>query len=70
MTLKTPDAPYRTASETVIAVMEEFSKCEPKGVVIIHTDEEGAVVITANINKCQAVGILETAKHMILRGDV
>ncbi len=63
------EAPYRTASETIISAMGEFSKIEPKALVILHTDESGALVITANTGKCLALGMIEMAKHMILAGE-
>ncbi len=48
--------------------MEEFGISEPKGIVIIHTDESGELVINGNTGKCLALGMIETAKHMILTG--
>lgn len=64
------EKPYRTASEVVMTAMESFSEHEPKGVLIIHTDASGAVVLTANTNKVYALGLIETAKNMILNGEV
>lgn len=63
------DPPYRTATETVMKTLETFGEAEPKGVVIIHTDVNGEVIITANTNKCNALGMIETAKHMILTNE-
>lgn len=63
------ESPYRTAQATIIRAMEEFAIAEPKGIVIIHTDEAGEVVINGNTGKCLALGMIETAKHMILRGE-
>jgi len=64
------EQPFRPAQDTLIAAMEQFSMGEPKAIIILHTDETGALVITANTGKCLALGMLETAKHMILRGEV
>jgi hypothetical protein len=64
------EKPYRSATETLIAVGEIFGECEPLGVVIIHTDESGAVIVTGNTRKTTALGMIETAKHMILTGRV
>ena len=64
------ETPYRSAQDTLIAVMEQFSASEPKGIVVIHTDESGSVVITANTGKCLALGMIESAKNMILTGQV
>ena len=69
-TTQNADPPWRTAQETVIRAMEEFAVSEPKAVVIIHTDEAGELVVTGNTGKCQALGMIETAKHMILSGQV
>ncbi len=62
------ETPWRTANETIIRAMEEFGISEPKGIVIIHTDESGELVINGNTGKCLALGMIETAKHMILTG--
>ena len=64
------EIPFRTATATLIRAMESFSASEPKAVLIIHTDESGAVVVTANVGKCLALGMIETVKHMILIGEV
>jgi len=68
-TVERTEQPWRTANETVISAMEEFSVAEPKAVVIIFTDENGDVIIKGNTGKCLALGLIENAKHMILSGQ-
>jgi hypothetical protein len=63
------EIPFRSANETIIRAMEEFAISEPKAIVIIHTDESGELVITGNTGKCLALGMIETAKYMILTGE-
>lgn len=62
--------PWRTANETVISAMEEFSTSEPKAVVIIFTDHNGDIIIKGNTGKCLALGLIENAKHLILNGNI
>ena len=62
------EKPWRSANDTIIRAMEEFGISEPKAIVIIHTDESGELVINGNTGKCLALGMIETAKHMILTG--
>lgn len=63
------ETPFRTATETVMKALEEFGEAEPKAVIIIHTDVNGQVVLTANTLKCTALGMMVTAQHMILTGE-
>jgi hypothetical protein len=60
------EAPYRTASETLVHAMESFGDHEPGAILIIHTDVDGGVTLTGNTSKCMALGLLESVKHMIL----
>jgi hypothetical protein len=64
------EQPFRSAQDTIIRAMEEFSIAEPKALVILHTDEAGELVITANTGKCLALGMIETARSMILTNRV
>ncbi len=64
------DPPFRTATETIVKIMEKFGEVEPRSVVIIHTDIDGQVVITANTNKTNALGMLMMAQDMILKNEV
>lgn len=50
--------------------MENFSISEPKSILIIYTCEDGGVEINANVGKCMALGMMETVKNMIFKGDV
>jgi hypothetical protein len=64
------EQPYRTANDTLMQAMEMFSESEPKGVLIIHNNEGGNIIVTANTGKCLALGMIETVKYMILRGEI
>ena len=60
------EIPYRRVPAAVITAMEEFANSEPKGVLIIHIDEAGSLVITGNLSKGLAIGMMEIAKSVLL----
>jgi len=59
--------PSRSASETVIKVLEEFGNSEPKYLICIWVDESDDVCIsrTQITNVTMQLGLIESAKMMI-----
>jgi hypothetical protein len=64
------EQPFRNATDTVVAALESFGESEPKSLLIIHTNDSGNVVVTANCGKVMGLGLVETVKAMILAGEV
>jgi hypothetical protein len=56
----------RTATDTLIHIMEEFGKAEPHDCIVIWTDEEGDICWSSSTDSyCTKIGLLETAKLAI-----
>lgn len=56
----------KTASQLLIEVMEGFGESEPRGILVLYTNEAGELNITANVGRSESIGLLEIAKWMML----
>ena len=57
---------HKSATQIVLETMEEFSRSEPRQIVILFTNEDDQLVIKTNTSRAGAVGMLECAKRMVL----
>lgn len=56
-----------TATEVLIAAMEDFGECDPRSVMVIFTNAEDEVVCHSNVRRCEGLGMLEVAREMVLK---
>ncbi len=56
-----------TSSELLIDALTKFGDSEPNGILIIWTDEDGNVQMTANTTYAHAMGMAEYAKLATFR---
>lgn len=57
----------RTATETLVAVMEEFGQSEPKDVLVIYTNEAGELCWSCSTDAVSVkLGLLEACKQFII----
>lgn len=52
-----------TATELIMAVMEEFSTSEAKQMLVVWSDEGGDLCIASNCNDFETIGLAEYAKQ-------
>ena len=57
----------RTATETLVTVMEEFGECEPKDCIVIYTNANGDLCWSSTSDS-QVVkfGLLEACKQFMI----
>ncbi len=58
----------KSVDQILMDCMADYASDKPQRVVVIYTTEAGEVVIRSNARRCEGVGIVETAKDMLLRG--
>lgn len=56
-----------TATDLIMAVMEEFSTAEAKSMVVVWTDEGGEVCLASNCSDLEAIGMSEYLKARALK---
>ena len=61
-----PDS-EKTATELLVAVLEEFDEHEGEAILVIWTDRDGGVNVMGNSRRVGALGLLEAGKDLILR---
>ena len=57
----------KTPSEMVIECLDDFSASEPKDLIIVFSNDEGELIWATNLSETRAIGLLECAKHWILK---
>ena len=57
----------KTASELLMEVLEDFSKCEGRNVLIVYTQEDGTVGVKTNASSTHTAGLAEYAKSCAMR---
>lgn len=59
----------RTATETLVSVMEDFGDAEPKECIVIYTNEAGDLCwSTTSDSMTIKLGLLEACKQFIIAG--
>ena len=62
-------AKTRSATETLVAVMEDFGEIEPKEVLVIYTNESGDICWSTTTDSLVVkLGLLEACKQCIVAG--
>lgn len=58
----------RTASETLVAAMEDFGESEPKDCLIIYTNDVGELCWSASTDSVVVkLGLLEACKQFMIK---
>ena len=60
----------KTSSEVLISVLEQFSKSEARGVVVIWMNEDGQICFNFNESPPMALGMIELCHALLLSGLV
>jgi hypothetical protein len=55
-----------TATDLIMAVMQEFSTAEAKQMLVVWSDELGDLCIASNCDDFETIGMAEYAKHRAL----
>jgi hypothetical protein len=55
-----------TATDLIMAVMQEFSTAEAKSILVIWCDESGDICIASNCSDVETIGMAEYAKSRSL----
>lgn len=57
----------RTATETLVAVMEEFGVCEPKECLVIYTNQDGDLCWSSTSDSMMTkLGLIEACKQFMI----